>query len=198
MLLSIVEVDLISGKVLWDWLATEHGFTVAPTGELIRIDRNKDYSTAGDIGTRHHTTHINSVEDFDDNHVLATLFHQDELILIDKRTGDFRIVFNDLSNPHGIYKYNDGFMVSDTRGNRVIILDKNFNVKSIVTGRFDWVQDCIKFGNKLVVLNDNHARLEFIKLNNEIVKQISWNGDIRMASGIYNVNGKQAKQIFLN
>lgn len=195
---SILEIDPITGEVIWEWIATEHGFNTSPNGELINIKKEVDYSSLGNIGTRHHTTHVNGVEVFDEENILATLFHQDQLILINKLTGKHKVIYDKLTNPHNIHKFKDGYIVSDTRGNRVIIFNSDLEVVKIVEGYFDWVQDAIDFDNNLIIANDNKGRLEIFNEDYELIKQINWDTDSRMISNIYKISAGDAKNAFLN
>jgi hypothetical protein len=141
---SPLEIDPLNPNVdIWDWIATENGYSLTRNGNIRAIDRNFNYQKWEDEGSSRHTTHINGVEEYNDEYILATLFHQDKLIKINKKTGRSYTIFSDLTNPHGIHKTKEGFIVSDTRGGKVILFDKNLNHTNTITGNFDWVQDAI-------------------------------------------------------
>ena len=194
---SIVEFDPINpGRTIWDWLATEHGFETNKKGIKRSIDRSVNYQNEME-GTRDHTTHINSIEKYNEEYLLATLFHQGVVIKISKQTGDFKVVLDGLTNPHGIHKTVDGFIVSDTRGNRTLILDKNLKVKKVIKGDFDWVQDSIEFKDYYVVGNDNKGRFDIYSKSGKLSDQLYWGENLRKLSSIYKVTGKIAKEIFI-
>lgn len=196
---SIVEIDPDSPSViLWDWLATEHGFTLAPNGQEIVIDRTISYKDIEGDGTRSHTTHINCVEDLDEDHLLATLFHQDALIKINKETGDYEYIMKDFINPHGIHRINDGFILSDTKGERVVIFDQNLNVKEEIKGDFKWIQDSIEFKDHYLIADDNLATIFIYNKSLECVDKITWDHNMRKVSVMHPLTGKEAKKIFLN
>jgi WD40 repeat protein len=196
---TIVEIDPENpSENLWEWIAPENGLDTSPKGEHVVIDRENNYQKSGAIGSSHHATHVNGVQHVDDNHVLATLFHQDQLVLINKETGKYEVVFEDLVNPHGIHKIKKGYLVSDTRGNRAIRLDNTYKVVDIIEGDFDWVQDAIEMEEYVVVANDNMGKIEVFNANNENVKQFVWDSDKRMISGLYSINAINALKVFSN
>lgn len=195
---SIVEIDPDNPSViLWDWLATEHGFTQAPNGQEIVIDRTISYKDIEGDGTRSHTTHINCVEEFDEDHLLATLFHQDALIKINKKTGNYEYIMKGFVNPHGIHRINDGFILSDTKGGRVVIFDSSLNVKEEIKGDFKWIQDSIEFKNHYVVADDNLATIFIYSKSLECIDKITWDHNMRKVSVMFPLTGKEAKKIFL-
>ena len=108
---SLVEIDLKTGKKTGDWLATENGFPKSLSGKIRTIDRTLDYSKIDTI-TPEHTTHINSATYLNKDKILALLFHQGKLILIDKKTGRYNILLENLKCPHNIRKTTEGYMLS--------------------------------------------------------------------------------------
>jgi len=78
-----------------------------------------------------------------DDRILAALFHQGEVIVIDRKTGAAEIVMNGLVRPHGIHRCPGGFIFSDTLGHRIIRLDDRLKVRSITPFGTQWLQDTI-------------------------------------------------------
>jgi hypothetical protein len=149
-------------RELWQWFAMDHGY-----GEKnSRLSR--DIRRAGDlrrakIQTQHQATHINSA--FWDAstakpRVLATLFHQGEVVTIDVETGHCEVVLKGLAQPHSIRRYGDDcWILSDSRHGAVVITDANFWVTATCAGSFSWVQDAIQVGpNEVLVADANHSR----------------------------------------
>lgn len=63
--------------------------------------------------------------------ILATLFVANVAVQIDRKTGVAREVCGGLSRPHGMVPFRDGYLISDTRKGRVLLLDAGFQVRQI-------------------------------------------------------------------
>ena len=98
---------------VWDWLATEHGYNKDPTGKERIIDRKKNYQEISTT-TPEHTTHINAGWEYQRGKILATLFHQGQLVEIDKQDGTTKVLLEGLKCPHSIRPRKNGFILSDT------------------------------------------------------------------------------------
>lgn len=159
---AILEINLDDPrKIVWDWFATENGYNKTPTGNVRVIDRKSNFQTITTT-TPEHTTHINSCLNYRKNKILATLFHQGELIEINMKTKESKTLLRGLKCPHSIRKRKGGYLVSDTRNNRVLLLDKNFEIKKILKNNYDWVQDTIELSNGNLVIGDSN--------NNRIIR----------------------------
>jgi hypothetical protein len=157
---GVVEVDS-SGDELWTWFATEHAYPFDHSGTRRKISRRNDYRQNA-ISTHQQTTHCNSAVYHQGNgmdHMLVTLFHQGELVSVDRLTGRVSVVLTGMNRPHSIRKTEAGWIVCDSRSNGVVSLDENFWITSVVTGGFDWVQDAILCDDRLLVADANHSRL---------------------------------------
>jgi len=195
---AIVEVDPSKpNENLWDWIATEHGFNITKKGEKRTISRDINYQKTEDNATLNHTTHVNSVESFDDNNILATLFHQNSLVMINKKTFELKYILRDIINPHAIHHIKNGFIVSDTRGNRSIILNKDLKVVQELKKDFDWVQDSIEFNKYYIVGNDNKHELSVFDVKGGFKQEFVWKENTRKLSSLLKVSGGEAKNIFL-
>jgi hypothetical protein len=94
-----------------------------------------------ELATDNRSTHVNSALLIDDKTLLATLFHQGQIVRIQRDTGDAEVVFDGLDHPHCIRRREKGFLVSDTRGDRIILFDKNMNVEREISYGASWIQD---------------------------------------------------------
>jgi hypothetical protein len=150
------------GDISWTWFATEHGYVTAPDGIVPGIDRGCDYRRLA-IETNYQATHCNSaasVEYLGRPSILATLFHQGELVVIDEVTGDHEVLVNGLINPHAIRRRAAGWLVSNTGAGGAALLTPEFEIESVVTGDFGWVQDCLELPEaSLLVADANRFRL---------------------------------------
>lgn len=77
---GLLEIDFgDTSRIVWDWLATEHGYSRTPAGAVRCIDRSLNFQEIGTT-TPQHTTDINSGLEYKPKKILATLFHQGTLM----------------------------------------------------------------------------------------------------------------------
>lgn len=184
-------------KQIWSWFATENGYPISKNGEIRSLNYCNKLQGI-EFCTPKHTTHINSAIESGKNKILATLFHQGELIEINKSTKKTTVLLSGLRNPHGIKKTNKQYLVSDTRGNRVIIMNKDYKISNIIQNNFDWVQDAIfvSDGNVLVADSNNGRIVHWDKENQLCSEVYSYNADQRRIGSIIEVSKKSAECIF--
>ena len=149
-LLACAGSDLIAeftldGEAIWDWFGPEHGYSQCPDGRSAFFDRAGDYRKMR-TSTAEHAMHVTSAIALPGSSVLATLFHQGELIAIDRASGAAKVLLNGLSRPHGIHRRVGGFLLSDTLGHRIVLLDENLEVCSQIACGSQWLQDSIVTG----------------------------------------------------
>ncbi len=157
---GILELDCC-GRVTWDWLGTEHGFDQLMDRRRRVVDRRFDYSRPQPV-TALQATHINSAIYYDDDRILATLFLQGIVVMIDRRTKRYDVVVSGLDQPHAIRPRmsGGGWTVCDTGANAVVLLDDQFRILDVVELDFDWVQDAIGLDDETtLVLDANNARI---------------------------------------
>ncbi len=176
----IIEIDK-NGKTLFEWWATDQGYQTLPSGDtrIIKKDLPHDRYI---YPTLCQTTHVNSATQKGDL-ILATLFHQGELIEINKKTLQKKTLLTGLSCPHGVKKYDESFWtISDTKKNRVLLLDENFKIKDEIVAGFDWVQDHCHTHNKTLLIADaNHHRVvEFCLATKSIVNEFKFSDEWRI------------------
>lgn len=149
-LVASTGLDLIvefnrNGEILWQWWATDHGFTLTPTGQPRYIDKAADHRTI-QYGTLSQTTHINSAAELHDGRILASLFHQGMIIVIDRKTGEWQTILEGLDHPHAVQILDEEhFTVADTvRGRALLVklIDKNANVEVEIEAGTNWLQSC--------------------------------------------------------
>ena len=87
--------------------------------------------------------------------VLATLFHQGQLIEIDRETGTARVLLDGLQRPHGIHTRPGGFLLSDTLGHRIVLLDEQFRVTREIPFGSHWLQDTISISSGTLLSLEN-------------------------------------------
>jgi len=149
-------------RVIWDWLATKHGYNRTPDGRRRKIDRGVNYQEVYSI-TPDHTTHLNTAI-FHNGRIYACLFHQGSLVEIDPDTRKHDVVLEGMICPHHIKPREGGYIISNSRANKVLLLDGGFNVTRTIDGDFDWVQDATPLeDNKYLIGDSNNNR--FVKVD---------------------------------
>lgn len=183
-------------RACWDWLATENGFDTTQSGAKRIINRNFDYKPITTI-TPEHTTHINSALNDKPNRILATLFHQGQLIEINRKTKKVNILLSDLKSPHNIRKKSNGFILSDSRSNRVLLLDDKFKIERILKAKFNWVQDAIEINKEQYLIADsNNYRIVLVDCGGNIKSKLKWRRDSKKIASMELIDTLEAKNIF--
>lgn len=155
----------------WSWWAGDHGY-----GDPAKLELPpKSDARLFEIGTSAQLTHLNSAlpahldgEDI----VLSTLFHQGQLVAIDRSTGHVRVLFRGINRPHAIRRREQGgWSVCASGDSAVVLLSETFQLQGVIEGAFDWVQDAVDVGGDTMLIADaNHNRV------------ISWSHSRRKAS----------------
>lgn len=198
---TIIEIDN-QGRTLFEWFATEHGFSKDKKGRERKIDKQKSHRYIK-YPTFQQTTHLNSAIEvgktcYYQNTTYCSLFHQGKVIAINKENGNWRKVLDSLHHPHSIYKAEYGFMISDTENNRVILTDDNFKPKKIIPLELNrpkkipvlsehWIQDASFLPNKnLLVVDSNNCRL--LEVNPEthtLIDEFTYNQEWKIYQAKY-------------
>ncbi len=149
-LVASTGLDLIvefnrNGELLWQWWATDHDFTLTPTGQPRNIDKAVDHRTI-QYGTLSQTTHINSAAELHDGRILASLFHQGMIIAIDRKTGEWQTILEGLDHPHAVQILDEEhFTVADTVRGRALLVKlngKNATIEEEIEAETNWLQSC--------------------------------------------------------
>jgi hypothetical protein len=130
------------GELIWDWFGPEHGYSTRRDGLPAFCDRGADYRLIR-TSTAEQAMHVNSALRLSDDTVLATLFHQGTVISIDRVSKESRVVLDGLTKPHGLHARDGGFILSDTLGHRIILLDNDLRARSEIPFGSHWLQDAI-------------------------------------------------------
>jgi len=138
------------GEVLWSWWATDHGFELTPSGRPRIVDKTADHRTIK-YGTLGQTTHVNAAAELPDGRILASLFHQGMVIVIERETGAWRPVLEGLDHPHAVRVLDEEhFTVADTVHGRALLARVNKaggRVEEEIDAGTNWLQDCHYDGN---------------------------------------------------
>jgi hypothetical protein len=175
---AVVEVTA-SGEEVWGWFATDRAYRIGHSGVRRKINRGRDHRQ-DPISTHDQATHCNSaILHRAGGHELAlvTLFHQGELIAVDRGSGKHSVLVSGMNKPHSVRKAPSGWLVCDSRGDGVVLLDEDFWISAVVTADFDWVQDAVPNGGQLIVADANHSRLVWWDLaQDRQAEELSYSG----------------------
>jgi hypothetical protein len=167
---AILEVTS-KGEVVWEWFGPEHGYDRSPDGQPTFFDRKADYRELR-RSTADQAMHVTSAAVGPADEVLATLFHQGSLVCIERETGNVRTLMSGLSRPHGVHRHGAQFIVSDTLGHRVLLLDST--CRPLVETRVgsEWLQDTVvtSAGTYLALENVHIDRMPEPGLRNRIAE----------------------------
>lgn len=134
-----------TGKILWRWWALDHGLCTTPLGRQRYIKRSADHRGTF-YSTVKHTTHINSATELPNGDILASLFHQGMVIYIQRSSGKWKPILENLDHPHFVRLLDaDTFTVADTGHGRAILARMSSNqeacIKKEVKIDTPWLQD---------------------------------------------------------
>jgi hypothetical protein len=163
---AIIEIDL-QGRLLYDWWAADHGWVIGPAGIAHVAARELEHRNRF-YHTRFQSTHVNTalLEDAAGRFLLALLFHQGQLIRIDRaQSADRRkpeVLLDGLARPHGLERVPGGWILASSASSELIFLDSTFRLTRRVSLHAGWLQDCTMLSNGHVLVNDvdNHSVLE--------------------------------------
>ncbi len=134
-----------SGEALWSWWATDHGFELTPSGLPRIVDKTADHRTIK-YGTLSQTTHVNAAAELPDGRILASLFHQGMVIVIERETGAWQPVLEGLDHPHAVRVLDEEhFTVADTVHGKALLARVNKaggRVEEEIDAGTNWLQDC--------------------------------------------------------
>ncbi len=168
------------GEALWDWFGAEHGYGVRPDGVPAFFDRDADYRVIRS-STDEQAMHVNSAIALPNNTVLATLFHQGTLVCIDRDRKTAHVVLDGLSRPHGVHARNGGYLLSDTLGHRVVLLDEQLQVCGEIPCGCQWLQDTVgtSEGAYLTLENVHIDQLPEPNLSNRVAEILDNGTEVR-------------------
>jgi hypothetical protein len=170
---AIVEVDS-SGKTIYSFLFTEHGYKSDQLGGERIVDRETKHQGV-EYPSLHQTTHVNYCRYVDEKEskIVATLFHPGELVLIDKEADTIQVVLRGLKNPHNLKDAGAGrHLLCNTSANTIMVLNDQLELTQELGADLgmSWVQDaihCQKDDTIFAADADNHRIL-----------QLDWSGKI--------------------
>jgi hypothetical protein len=155
---TILELDL-NGNLLWEWWANEHGYTVSPSGKERTSGRGQEHRDQY-YHTRYQATHVNTavMRDPSERYVLALLFHQGQLIQIDRSLPEAEqhaeVLLDGLARPHTLEKIERGWLCCNSLAKELLMLDDDLRISARIPYDGGWIQACTRLSNGRIVLND--------------------------------------------
>jgi hypothetical protein len=155
---AIFELDL-DGNLLWEWWAAEHGYTLSPSGKKRTSGRGLEHRDQY-YHTRYHTTHVNTavMRDQSERYVLALLFHQGQLIQIDRSLPESEqhaeVLLEGLARPHTLEKFEGGWLSCNSLAKELLVLDRDLKIADRIPYDGGWIQSCTRLSNGHILLND--------------------------------------------
>jgi hypothetical protein len=154
----IMKID-DQGRVLWDFLLFERGYSGGDSRLGRHFDRSRCYNhmyLPSSMGV-----HPNSAILTEGGKVLATLFGPGELVRIEPTTGAVEVLLSGLRRPHAIRRRPDGgYVLCDTEGGRVVLLDDALRPEGEVPVPAPWIQDAAPCGDRLLVVGNRQVLTE--------------------------------------
>lgn len=192
------EVDLNNYKIVWEWFAWENGFNPSKDGVWLCIKEEdyqnylkegkkcelinpEDYKGYGII-TSKRTAHPNCAiyDPYENGWFYLSIGYKGEIYKINMSSLKKEKVFT-VGNvmPHGIYKFNNGFMVTNTLKGEFFILSKDWEIlekyiirdlpnKPIELQEVEWIQQVIPINDDIFLAIDaNRSSLIIIDIKNK-------------------------------
>jgi len=154
----IAEID-DGGRLLWECFMFEHGYNRAPYLVGQHFVRSRNYNRI--YIPSNIKAHVNSAILVDEDTVLATLFDPGEVVRIDRRTRSVDVVVSGLRRPHSIRRRaKGGYLVSNTEGEAVILLDHELRREGEVRVGVPWIQDANLVESRLMVVANRRVVTE--------------------------------------
>ncbi len=130
---------------------------------------------------------INSAEYDENGQVIATLFHNGEVLRVDKESNEYSQLITGLSKPHGGMRYQHNYMVTDTAGGRVIVQQatdiqqiydfRNLPGKPEEIADLEWLQTSHHIQEGIVTIDSNRTGLMFFRPQERVRMFVPLNPD---------------------
>ncbi len=216
----IMEINIDTQEVVREWIAWNNGLNITVSSKkkvvthsvpgldatkTIVVSSPEQYKGGLGLPPGDRTAFPNSAIYFDDEHILATMFHGG-LVKINLNSGECISVLNNLSHPHGIRRFKSGFVLTNTGKGSCLILDSSLKpekeisfqdlpVDGIRGSSNEWLQQVIPLNDDLLVAIDSRrASIFIIDLGNEQIRTIPYPANWVMQE-ICPVNNEMARHL---
>ena len=177
-----------TGKLLWSWWDIDHGLNITPSGLQRFIKKSADHRRFF-YDTPENTTHINSAVELENGDILATLFHQGMVIYIQRASGQWNPLVENLNHPHFV-RLLDGnsFTVADSAHGKALLLrmlsSKEACIEQEISLDTDWLADCFydKEHECWYLLDAHNSQVVFYDVPSQKYSHLSFDSNWRMYS----------------
>jgi hypothetical protein len=146
----IAELDM-RGRIVWEYFLFEHGFSRTEYRLAESFTRSENYNNR--YLPSNLALHVNSAILVDPDTVLATVFRSNELVRIDRRTGEKDVVLAGLERPHSIRRRaRGGYLLSNTEAGEAILLDSELRREGAIPVPLAWIQDTVVVGDRAMAV----------------------------------------------
>lgn len=200
------EYDFSKSELKWDWYAWDHGLDLANNPEdnsPIYLTRNEDKAAElknsgkavllisdpqkDHLPTAKRAAFINTAryDSKDPNSIFLTLFHEGTTRLLDKKTGNSKIILDGMRSPHGSHRFDDKRIIAtNTAGGSVELLEgeerlsvefKKLANKDPQLGETEWLQNSIRYGSIIISIDSNRNSLVLFDIDKRKYDILSYN-----------------------
>jgi hypothetical protein len=157
--------------VQWEWWADDFGFECDWFGVKRRLDHGEDHRNVL-YDTWLHTTHLNSAVANGSDEILVSLFHQGQIIAIDRAGGTVRTIVSGLRNPHGLRWNGDCLTFADTGSGTAVygrLVAGDFQQLGEMKIQSNWLQDCQLIGEVWILVDGENSAVIFKQLDGQLL-----------------------------
>ena len=144
----IAELDM-QGQIIWEYFLFEHGFSRNEYRLAESFKRSESYNhrhLPSNLGL-----HVNSAILVDQDTVLATVFRSNELVRIDRGSGEAETILRGLRRPHSIRRReNGGYLLTNTEAGEAILLDAELRREGVIPIPMPSIQDTMIVGDRVM------------------------------------------------
>lgn len=146
------------GELLWEYFLFEHGYSGRRFRFGQNFDRRRSYNRRYLPSAL--TTHPNCALRAPDDSILATLLCTGELVHINRRSGRCTVLLSGLHRPHAIRRRPGGYLLCDTEGGTIVLLDDDFRQQGQIPVNVPWIQDAVFCGDRLLAAGNRRLDLD--------------------------------------
>lgn len=167
---AIFELSPDGSEVLWSWHARDDGYNRDSFGDLRPLSPRTDHTTLV-YDTWFHTTHVNSALEVGSK-VLATLFHQNSVIAIDRDSHRSAVLAEGLKRPHALRQAEGFITFANTAAGLAVkatLADGKLDVLETIQVPSHWLQDVNFMHGYYYLLDGENSRVIIMDRGTNVV-----------------------------
>jgi hypothetical protein len=162
----------LDGSVVWEWWAADSGLATTKQGDPWALGKDKDHRLFS-YPIEDQSTHINAIAALDESTLVATLLHQNMLIAIDRETGEWSTLFENLGRPHAVRTVADHTITfADTLAGTGVVArveDGRAEVLERVTVDTSWIHDAYLDDDRWLFVDGANCRVIHTDRSGDVV-----------------------------